>query len=602
MRTRTPLAAVAAALIAAPACAGEIAIRCGADRYRLDTERNSLTDGRQAEAVDWKYDGEWLRLHLRKSDKDVAFSTSDGALISGSTRVALGCVFENPEALAALPLSEGALLRRAFIAYPEPLRRAMQETLARDGFYSGTADGLWGKGTEAAVLAFARSMSLDPRRETDVKQAVAGLLPAEVPAAGASFDGTDGPAEPVAAGTPASGFLALLSPNQIDQMQQSAATWKVGLSGLNSALPQPADALIGIRLDDGKLSATLAYVQDPLGISGFPDLTAPTLLHASHTAYVQSEGQDYVSLQFDDFGLVRGPSNTYAGFQQDRARLSVRLASVDGWKTHSGTWQMAAGPRGTWYGALLGGEPAKLQAWVAEEAVSTLRRKQEAEVRQREAKLRAEQAERQRQERERRVTAEFRAQYDAAIAGAKDSIGFRDLKIGLPKPVLDVLTAGFAEIEGVRVTREGSEKVCDLYTPGAAGSARCYGLDYRFSWRIVDSKLAELVVNAGSYAGSGSFVRDTLNSVAGNDQFAEIYHALSEKYELAYRFGENERNLFNLGELDGLYVAFEEGRIVLAVERPSDSRPLEIKIIYSSDELGRLRLDQIRPKTAVSDF
>ena len=177
----TPLAAIAAALIATPLLAGEIAVRCGDVRYRLDTAADSLTDGRQTEAVDWKYDGEWLRVHLRRSDKDVAFSTADGALVSGSTRVEAGCVFENPDALARLPLSEGAMLRRAFVAHPEAARRAMQEALAREGFYTGTVDGLWGKGTEAAVMASARARSLDPKQETDVAAIIAGLSGADAP-------------------------------------------------------------------------------------------------------------------------------------------------------------------------------------------------------------------------------------------------------------------------------------------------------------------------------------------------------------------------------------------------------------------------------------
>lgn len=144
-----------------------IGIECGATWYSFQPKNNFLEMADRNDTVDWQYDGEWLRLTSQTDGSKLAFSSKNGYRIIGGKQEAAGCVFKDTDQLALLPVSEGAQLRLAFLALSEEKRKEVQRNLAQDGYYRSTIDGLWGSGTEAAIMALIKA--LEAAKETNIE-------------------------------------------------------------------------------------------------------------------------------------------------------------------------------------------------------------------------------------------------------------------------------------------------------------------------------------------------------------------------------------------------------------------------------------------------
>jgi hypothetical protein len=128
---------------------------CGTIEFTVDFEESTVSDTIDGTAsVDWQYDGDWVRWNVKDTDEFYGVNTKTGDLILDGVVNKAGCRMGDTSALASLPLSEGAYLRRAFIDLPEPKRMEIQSVLSQNGYYSSDIDGKWGRGTEAAIKTY----------------------------------------------------------------------------------------------------------------------------------------------------------------------------------------------------------------------------------------------------------------------------------------------------------------------------------------------------------------------------------------------------------------------------------------------------------------
>lgn len=128
---------------------------CGNVEFTVDFEKSTVSDTIDGTAnVAWQYDGDWVRWNVRDTDEFYGVNTKTGALILDGVVNEAGCRMGDTSALASLPLSEGAYLRRAFIDLPQQKRMEIQSILSQNGYYSSDIDGKWGRGTEAAIKTY----------------------------------------------------------------------------------------------------------------------------------------------------------------------------------------------------------------------------------------------------------------------------------------------------------------------------------------------------------------------------------------------------------------------------------------------------------------
>lgn len=128
---------------------------CGTIEFTVDFEKSTVSDTIDGTAsVDWQYDGDWVRWNVKDTDEFYGVNVKTGDLILDGVVNEAGCRMGDTRALASLPLSEGAYLRRAFIALPEQKRMEIQSVLSQNGYYSSDIDGKWGRGTEAAIKTY----------------------------------------------------------------------------------------------------------------------------------------------------------------------------------------------------------------------------------------------------------------------------------------------------------------------------------------------------------------------------------------------------------------------------------------------------------------
>ena len=89
------------------------------------------------------------------------------------------------------------------------------------------------------------------------------------------------------------------------------------------------------------------------------------------------------------------------------------------------------------------------------------------------------------------------------------------------------------------------------------------------------------------------------------DPVVNLINSLNKKYKKSYSYSENERLLFNDGETDELYIAYEDGQVIFSLERVDDGSydtDIYAYITYRNKSDGLKFLDAIKPKTATSDF
>lgn len=187
MTTKKLAAMVTIATIASSAGgvlrAETISFTCGNMEFQLNTNESTISNRFLSnEPVQWSYDGEWLRWIIAENQDTFGVNVQNGYFISGGQADDVGCRMLTPSALATLPISEGAALRRIFVSLEPDTRKAIQAELSNLGLYASTLDGLWGRGTERAVLqyyALRRNTDfsgLDISSETGAQEVVLSIL------------------------------------------------------------------------------------------------------------------------------------------------------------------------------------------------------------------------------------------------------------------------------------------------------------------------------------------------------------------------------------------------------------------------------------------
>ena len=131
-----------------------IQIWCGNDLFKVDTTRNTLETAGRLNRISWIFDGEWIRMTFASGTDRIAFSSKNGYVIQNGKQLNAGCKFTNPKALARIKISPTANLRLEFITLAAPKRKLVQELMSLNGYYKSTIDGLWGTGTEKALVNY----------------------------------------------------------------------------------------------------------------------------------------------------------------------------------------------------------------------------------------------------------------------------------------------------------------------------------------------------------------------------------------------------------------------------------------------------------------
>lgn len=131
-----------------------IQIWCGNDLFKVDTTRNTLERAGRLNRISWIFDGEWIRMTFASGTDRLAFSSKNGYVIQNGKQINAGCKFTNPEALTRIKIAHTANLRLEFITLAEPKRKLVQDLMSLNGYYKSTIDGLWGTGTEKALVNY----------------------------------------------------------------------------------------------------------------------------------------------------------------------------------------------------------------------------------------------------------------------------------------------------------------------------------------------------------------------------------------------------------------------------------------------------------------
>lgn len=90
---------------------------------------------------------------------------------------------------------------------------------------------------------------------------------------------------------------------------------------------------------------------------------------------------------------------------------------------------------------------------------------------------------------------------------------------------------------------------------------------------------------------------DTVNELEayGSDLLSELYFNLFDTYSFEYGYTANDREAFNAGEKDFLYVMYEQGQVSLLIERNNDG-VIEVFIEFKDWYSGQLSLALYRPE------
>lgn len=151
--------------------------------------------------------------------------------------------------------------------------------------------------------------------------------------------------------------------------------------------------------------------------------------------------------------------------------------------------------------------------------------------------------------------------------------GFRDIKINMDKKAFD------------------KNKTSCGYQGG-----NCYNLDYVFdlNWKVYEynglivDRLEKMSVRVGVHL-NGTFNRKSLSPEAADNLYKTYYNQLVLKYFKVYEFTKIDRLLFNGGQIEKLYIIFENGQVALVLVYESHDAFVEIEFRTESGGLALLR-------------
>lgn len=150
------------------------------DMLRLQNENGKLTDqvqqlqNRLNKALTQAGLEKRKRQELEKSSSQKKFSTNETFALKNQNKYLINRVQELEKDLASLrsnqktpnktntkgPRLTGELLEKAFNLQTRDVRMSVQAVLRARGFYKSSIDGVWGKGTNSALLKFAESVDM----------------------------------------------------------------------------------------------------------------------------------------------------------------------------------------------------------------------------------------------------------------------------------------------------------------------------------------------------------------------------------------------------------------------------------------------------------
>jgi len=165
--------------------------------------------------------------------------------------------------------------------------------------------------------------------------------------------------------------------------------------------------------------------------------------------------------------------------------------------------------------------------------------------------------------------------------------GFKGLKPGLTRNEIRLMKVCFPELS-------------------SGNSSTCYDRDnMKFQGEFRSGILRVLRLDMGPVVQSQTFFGRVAEHVGDGDIVIDMRRAL-DKYEMDYQYSERDRQLFNEGEKDKLYMVYEKGQVALLlthIKKSTYDIDNHLFVEYRDPETAKKFLQDNRPKKAKSsDF
>jgi hypothetical protein len=196
----------------------------------------------------------------------------------------------------------------------------------------------------------------------------------------------------------------------------------------------------------------------------------------------------------------------------------------------------------------------------------------------------------------------------------KNTIGFRDFYAGMDLDMFTFFKDGLAPETQANPPIRKCINVYGKKPNSMIGIGyKCYGLDYvfnfgtgEFNFGTGENKLVHIRIYVLNYVASMARIGNLFDFVS-DDPVVGLIYSLNKKYKKSYTYSEHQRLLFNDGDTDKLYIAYEDGQVILSLERVEDDddkydKDIHVYITYRNKSDGLKFLNTIKPKTASSDF
>lgn len=122
--------------------------------WKANFSKGEATIQGKTVAADVSFDGAWIRVQEKGDQVSLSFAVRTGDLLLNGERLSRDCIAYKEEDIALIPAGRGVELRKAFLDISEQARKYVQRSLSMRNLYDGHIDGLWGRGTEKAILSF----------------------------------------------------------------------------------------------------------------------------------------------------------------------------------------------------------------------------------------------------------------------------------------------------------------------------------------------------------------------------------------------------------------------------------------------------------------